>query len=586
MRTRKTTGRVKGILFVVCLFSCLPVVAWSQTGDWTVYNTANSGLPYDGVTALAFDAQGVVWVGTGRWYAFDGGGLARFDGQSWTVYNTANSPLPGNDHISLSIDAEGNIWSGTETGLSKFDGQNWTVYRTSNSGLPNNQAGAPVFDMEGNAWIGTGAGLAKFDGQSWTVYNQTNSGIPAGLVTGVTLDARGVLWIGTFGNGLVKFDGKDWTRYHTGNSGLTYNSISFMAAAPDGSLWMGTYGGGLIHFAKGAWTTFVTSNSPLPSNMVWNVTVDAGGNVWAATEGGLAAFDGMDWTLFDSTNSGLPDNNVYCVAFDAQGNAWVGTANGGLAVFRPRSVVDFNGDGIVDIHDLLRLIESWGTDDLAVDIAPEPFGDGLVDAADLDVLMGYWKQEIQDTTLRAHWKLDEGEGAVASDSAGTNDGIVIGASWRPEGGAVGGAIEFDGIDDRVAMSSPVNPVSSAFSVLAWIKTDVAGRAILSQFQGQDWLLTDSTGGLMTNLKGSGRHAASLSSQTLVTDGRWHRVGLTWEDPRRTLLVDDVIVAEDKPGPPPIASGALCIGAGSTLDPATFWSGLIDDVRIYNRTVKP
>jgi hypothetical protein len=31
---------------------------------------------------------------------------------------------------------------------------------------------------------------------------------------------------------------------------------------------------------------------------------------------------------------------------------------------------------------------------------------------------------------------------------------------------------------------------------------------------------------------------------------------------------------------------LYIGAGSELMPGTFWSGLIDDVRIYDRAVKP
>jgi hypothetical protein len=31
---------------------------------------------------------------------------------------------------------------------------------------------------------------------------------------------------------------------------------------------------------------------------------------------------------------------------------------------------------------------------------------------------------------------------------------------------------------------------------------------------------------------------------------------------------------------------MYIGAGSTLAPGTFWSGLIDDVRLYNRAVKP
>jgi len=176
MKTQKITHNMKRAVYsgslaltlasiIAAAVFAFPTVAWSQTAEWTVYNTANSGLPYNGVTALAIDAQGIIWVGTGRWYAFEGGGLAKFDGENWTVYNTSNSELPNNDHVGLSIDPHGNIWSGTESGLSKFDGENWTVYKTHNSGLPYNQTGAPAFDAEGNAWIGTfGGGLAKFDG--------------------------------------------------------------------------------------------------------------------------------------------------------------------------------------------------------------------------------------------------------------------------------------------------------------------------------------------------------------------------------------------------------------------------------------
>ena len=31
---------------------------------------------------------------------------------------------------------------------------------------------------------------------------------------------------------------------------------------------------------------------------------------------------------------------------------------------------------------------------------------------------------------------------------------------------------------------------------------------------------------------------------------------------------------------------LHIGAGMAMEPGSFWSGLIDDVRIYNRAVNP
>ena len=89
-------------------------------------------------------------------------------------------------------------------------------------------------------------------------------------------------------------------------------------------------------------------------------------------------------------------------------------------------VVDFNGDGIVEIGDLLFLIESWGQDDPTTDIGPAPWGDGIVDVADLEVLMSYWGQEAFDPALVAHWKLDETQGSIAYDSAGEYDATLHG----------------------------------------------------------------------------------------------------------------------------------------------------------------
>ncbi|MBM4028731.1 MAG: hypothetical protein FJ280_25550, partial [Planctomycetes bacterium] len=50
-------------------------------------------------------------------------------------------------------------------------------------------------------------------------------------------------------------------------------------------------------------------------------------------------------------------------------------------------IVDFNGDGVVDIKDLGRLIDSWGQADALCDIGPFAWGDGVVDEQDLRVLM-------------------------------------------------------------------------------------------------------------------------------------------------------------------------------------------------------
>jgi hypothetical protein len=49
-------------------------------------------------------------------------------------------------------------------------------------------------------------------------------------------------------------------------------------------------------------------------------------------------------------------------------------------------IVDFNGDGFLDIADVGIMLEHWLTDDPLCDIGPFPWGDGIVDAQDLKVL--------------------------------------------------------------------------------------------------------------------------------------------------------------------------------------------------------
>jgi len=91
---------------------------------------------------------------------------------------------------------------------------------------------------------------------------------------------------------------------------------------------------------------------------------------------------------------------------------------------------------------------------------------------------------------------------------------------------------------------------------------------------------------MTELKGAGRDAAELLSQTIITDGNWHRIGFVRDGSYRTLYVDDVAVAEDEQTNLRGSTNGLYIGAGAGLGSGSFWSGLIDDVRIYNRAVTP
>ena len=204
-------------------------------------------------------------------------------------------------------------------------------------------------------------------------------------------------------------------------------------------------------------------------------------------------------------------------------------------------------------------------------------------------------REVYDPRLMALWKMDETEGSIAFDSIGINDGICYGEPiWQPNSGMLAGALEFDGIDDCVSTDFVLSPSDDAFSVFAWIKGVAPGQVIVSQERGMNWLMTDiSNGALRTDLRQSatpGRNAKPggppLICSTVVTNSDWHRVGFVRDGSYRTLYVDDIAVAEDTQDSLDYSDGGLYLGCGKSMEAGTFFSGLIDDVRIYNRVVRP
>ncbi len=286
------------------------------------------------------------------------------------------------------------------------------------------------------------------------------------------------------------------------------------------------------------------------------------------------------------------DGKIYAI-----GGATIipGTAYGTVEEYDPNPlVVDFNGDGIVDCVDMCMMVEYWHTDEPFYDIAPQPFGDGIVDVQDLLLLSEHLFEEIFPVELMEYWKLDEEEGDIAYNSISDNYGILSGdPAWQPDSGQVAGTLQFDGIDDYVETDSVLNPADGAFSVFAWIKGGAPGQVIISQSDGigtgEIWLGMDALGGnLMTGLVPPpvGRFITQpMESESVITDSQWHHIGFVWDGSYRSLYVDGTEVAMDTNpitlAPLKSATGGLFIGASKDLDAATFFSGLIDDVRIYD-----
>jgi hypothetical protein len=196
---------------------------------------------------------------------------------------------------------------------------------------------------------------------------------------------------------------------------------------------------------------------------------------------------------------------------------------------------------------------------------------------------------VIDHALVAYWKLDEEVGDIAYDSVSGHDATLHGTPlWQPTAGKLAGALEFDGIDSYVETDFILNPAIGSFSSFAWIKGGAPGHVMISQTgsNGGTWLGTNpSDGKLMTGL--GDMYFGTLESESVITDGQWHHVGLVYDFNalHRRLYVDGVQVAEDvtfvaaQP-----SNGGLYIGTSKDLGVGTFLSGSIDDIRIYNRAL--
>jgi ligand-binding sensor domain-containing protein len=250
--------------------------------EWSILDQDNSTIPFDSVTCILRDGNGLLWV---SWRS----GLASFDGTSWK-----NIPeMTGKRVTSLVVQGIGIIWAGLDGdqqtgGLARLKDGEWKFYNTVTTGIPSSRIISLAIDHDQCLWIGSAdKGITSYNGLEWTEYNPENTGFLPARISCINIDADGNTWAGTSASELIQFT-------KTGRGILTTGTgkpVTSLVTDKDGMLWVGTAGAGVLKYHAGKWTSYTKENSYLPGDSIIAMAIPPDGKIVASyTDGHLINF--------------------------------------------------------------------------------------------------------------------------------------------------------------------------------------------------------------------------------------------------------------------------------------------------------
>jgi hypothetical protein len=187
-------------------------------------------------------------------------------------------------------------------------------------------------------------------------------------------------------------------------------------------------------------------------------------------------------------------------------------------------------------------------------------------------LIGLWSFDGADLLTNATDKSGQG-----------NHGYVIGINSTTSSqtsGKVGQALKFDGTDDYVITGSTINGSAlTNISYSFWFKTSMTSLGYIARW-GSVWCAVNSTANKL-NCTADGIASGSTVSNSNINDDKWHHAVYAIDGNNQTLYVDG---ASQSPATETLSAPNAIINIGRPLTTTNLFAGLIDDVRVYSRTL--
>ena len=298
----------------------------------SLIETTSSPIPTTPIRALFIDSQDHLWL------AATGFGVCRQVGDlKFRNYNTENSALAGNSITAFCEDGQGRLWMGTVDGHLNYinlnspdivrvpEGSQSEIARNINVIL------GMVYDpLNDYIWLVARNALCYYDLRR-SAFAEFSPRIP-GCLGACLVDDK--LWVSSI-EGLRVIDLKT----------LEFRTIAgfpmSMALVPDGdSIWAGTYGSGIYRLdncqAEEPEITIYSEEDGLCDDQINGLLLD-GMYLWITTENGLSRLDTQTGELTSyGRNDGLKSMS-FCensVAKGREGTIYIGQKEGGFSILR------------------------------------------------------------------------------------------------------------------------------------------------------------------------------------------------------------------------------------------------------------
>ncbi|WP_299333004.1 two-component regulator propeller domain-containing protein [uncultured Psychroserpens sp.] len=334
--------------FFICFFG-IWITAHAQNRQLRAF-TLEDGLPQSQVYAMTQDDHGYLWLGT------QGGGLARFDGNTFKVFNEINGL--GSNYIHALSAINGTLYIGTKRGLTILDNkafQNLELPQVNKILEVNNQlvllTSKGVYTLDDNSsedkvklhseidtvsvndllffdnyfWIATQDGLWK--SSALNSNSETLEKIERGEFKSLA-GFNNKVYASTFNDGTIVFNSQNFDDQLLIREPLRINSTSIQNTD---QLWMATDNNGVsvIDLHTNDELFRLTGANGLSVPNVRQVISDKKANIWIATSGGgLYKYFQNSFKHFN-TETGLNGNRVYAVHHNDKG-IWISNSEAGL----------------------------------------------------------------------------------------------------------------------------------------------------------------------------------------------------------------------------------------------------------------